>query len=188
MPESPPWERFSWHHPDKKSKFLLSWMKQPSSALTEVWSCLKCQRDTTGQVKEIWEQWLRVPSWCNKNDLQFPTSVQILSWISWRQRIWNAPFSTLFHDWDTVLYNAPESVICYMFFGITMVWTIWVTLWNTVTDWRIWLFGCIEDLRRFSGISVISRLGTCEEITNIWNSSDEAGNRTPDLLLRKPRA
>ena len=46
------------------------------------------------------------------------------------------------------------------------------------------LVGCIEDLRRFSGISAISRL----ESGRFWNSSDEAGNRTPDLLLRKPRA
>ena len=50
-----------------------------------------------------------------------------------------------------------------------------------------WLVGCIEDLRRFSSISAISRLGSIE-ITNLWNSSGEVGNRTPDLLLCKPRA
>ena len=45
-----------------------------------------------------------------------------------------------------------------------------------------WLVGCIEDLRRFSGISAVSRLGSRR-----WpiseNSSGETRNRTPDLLL-----
>ena len=49
-----------------------------------------------------------------------------------------------------------------------------------------WLVGCIEDLRRFSVISVISNCN--QEITNRWNSSGESRYRIPNILLRKPRA
>ena len=44
------------------------------------------------------------------------------------------------------------------------------------------LVGCIEDyiMRYFSHIATWK-----QEITNVWNSSVEVGDRTPDLLLRK---
>ena len=51
-----------------------------------------------------------------------------------------------------------------------------------------WLVCCIEDLRRFEQ-RYFNHIATLkQEITNLWNSSGEAGNRTPNLLLRKPRA
>ena len=50
-----------------------------------------------------------------------------------------------------------------------------------------WLVGCIEDLRRFSSISAISRLGNSRD-----NQSEiqvaRPGIEPPDLLLHKPRA
>ena len=49
-----------------------------------------------------------------------------------------------------------------------------------------WLVGCVEDLRHFSGISATSRLEAVDNQS--LKRSDETGNETPDLLLRKPRA
>ena len=47
--------------------------------------------------------------------------------------------------------------------------------------WLNWRFTSLQ--RYFSHIATWK-----QEITNLWNSSGEAGNWTPDLLLRKPRA
>ena len=46
--------------------------------------------------------------------------------------------------------------------------------------WLYWWFTSLQ--RYFSHIATWK-----QEITNRWNSSSEAGNWTPDLLLRKPR-
>ena len=47
-----------------------------------------------------------------------------------------------------------------------------------------WFYWGFTSLQRY-----ISHIATWkQEITNRWNSSGEAGNWTPDLLLRKPRA
>ena len=46
-----------------------------------------------------------------------------------------------------------------------------------------WLYWGFTSLKRY-----FSHIATWkQEITNLWNSSGEAENRTPDLLLRKPR-
>ena len=47
--------------------------------------------------------------------------------------------------------------------------------------WLYWGFTSLQ--RYFSHIATWK-----QDITNPWNSSGEAGNWTPDLLLRKPRA
>ena len=53
---------------------------------------------------------------------------------------------------------------------------------------RFWLVCCFEDIRRCAWW-YFSHIATWEqEITNLWNRSGKTGNRTPDLLLRKPRA
>ena len=51
-----------------------------------------------------------------------------------------------------------------------------------------WLVRCFEDLRRFSNLSAISRLGSRRLSISAIIDQIETGNRTPDLLLRKPRA
>ena len=52
---------------------------------------------------------------------------------------------------------------------------------NSLVGWLYWGFTLFQ--RYFSHIATLK-----QEITNLWNSSGEAGNRTPDLLLRNPRA
>ena len=47
-----------------------------------------------------------------------------------------------------------------------------------------WLYWGFTSLKRY-----FSHIATCkQEVTNLWNSSGEAGNRTLDVLLCKPRA
>ena len=63
----------------RPSFFGLGWSNNPF--LREVYSCWKCERQAAGQVQKIWEPWLIVPSWSNKNDLAVSTSERTLSRI-----------------------------------------------------------------------------------------------------------
>ena len=128
--------------------------------------------------------------WGEVDRVYFPLlNTGILIPLSQKTRKWKKSSNAVFHVFDMSTFdfridcdiskyprNWLSKLSAWFSRRITVKNISFILLWMVGI---LSLVGCIEDLRHLSGISAISRLGSRRYL---WNSSGEAGNRTPDSL------